>query len=152
MHDKILEYLKKTQSYVSGEEISSHLKISRQALWKHIQDFKNDGYEIVAVPHLGYKLVSSPDRLFVSEIKSGLHTQVMGKDIYYFDTLSSTNDMAMQMAMKQAREGTVILTEAQSHGRGRLGEDGYRLNIKVFICLLCSGRISFRIRRRCLLF
>src|SRR3989338_10802885 len=68
MQEKILDFLRKTQNYASGEEISQRLGISRQALWKHIQEFKELGYDIVAVPHLGYRLISTPDRLFPAEI------------------------------------------------------------------------------------
>ena len=114
MHDKILDFLKRKQEYVSGEEISSHLKISRQALWKHIEILRDSGYDIIAVPHLGYKLVSLPDRLFPSEIQRGLKTKFTGKKIYYFDTIASTNDMAMQLGIKGTAEGTVVLSEAQN--------------------------------------
>ncbi len=121
MQNKILEFLKRKQDYVSGEEISQHLRISRQALWKHIQELREQGYEIVAVPHLGYQLVSSPDRLFPSEINSGLNTKFIGKKIYYFDKVSSTMDVAMQLGMKNTPEGTLVLSESQAKGRGRLG-------------------------------
>lgn len=121
MQDKILELLKKKQQYLSGEEISQHFKISRQALWKHIQELKESGYGITAVPHLGYKLVSSPDRLFAHEIAYKLHTKFMGKDIYYFDEVLSTMDIATQLGMEGAPEGTLVVAESQSKGRGRLG-------------------------------
>ena len=121
MQDKILNFLKASPEYISGEEISSHLKISRQALWKHIQELKDNGYDVVAVPHLGYKLVSSPDRLSSYEITHGLNTRFVGKKSYYFDTVSSTMDAALELAIKGAHEGTVIIAESQTKGRGRLG-------------------------------
>lgn len=121
MQDKIIELLKKKEDYVSGEEISHHLKITRQGLWKHIQEMKTSGYEILAVPHLGYKLVSSPDRLFASEIGRKLHTKLIGKKFYYFDEIDSTMDIASQLASKGAVSGTVVVCESQSKGRGRLG-------------------------------
>jgi len=104
MHDKILDFLKRKHEYVSGEEISSHLSLSRQALWKHIETLRECGYEIMAVPHLGYKLVSAPDRLFPSEIEHGLKTKFIGKKVYYFDGITSTNDMAMQLGIKGIAE------------------------------------------------
>jgi len=121
MQEKIIEFLKKKQDYVSGEEISQRLKISRQALWKHIQELKELGYDIVAVPHLGYRLESSPDRLFPSEISRHLNTKSIGKKIYYFDSVASTMDIAVELGLKGSPEGTLILAEAQSKGRGRLG-------------------------------
>ena len=121
MQEKIIDLLKRKSGHVSGEDISRHLKISRQALWKHIQDLRESGYEILAVPHLGYHLVSSPDRLFPSEITRQLCTLFIGKKIYYFDNIASTMDAAAELALKGAPEGTLILAEAQNRGRGRLG-------------------------------
>ena len=121
MQEKILDFLRKTQNYASGEEISQRLGISRQALWKHIQEFKQIGYDIVAVPHLGYRLISTPDRLFPAEISHRLNTKFIGKKIYYFESVSSTMDVAVELGMKDAPEGTLILSESQSKGRGRLG-------------------------------
>lgn len=121
MEDKILDILKRKGEYVSGEEISAHFKMTRQGLWKHIQDLRDSGYDIVAVPHLGYKLVSSPDKLFPAEITHGLNTRIMGRKLYYYDTCSSTMDIAFQKGVENCPEGTVILAEAQTKGRGRLG-------------------------------
>ncbi len=121
MQDKILNFLKTAPGYISGEEISGHLKISRQALWKHIQELKDSGYDVVAVPHLGYKLVSSPDRLSSYEITHGLNTKFIGKKSYYFDVVSSTMDAAFELAIKGAHEGAVVVAESQTKGRGRLG-------------------------------
>jgi len=121
MRDKILDLLKKKEGYVSGEEIARHLKISRQALWKHIQDLKDAGYGIEAVPHLGYHLASIPDRLFEIEVSRDLNTNILGRKIFYFDSLSSTMDKAMELGVKGAASGTLVLAESQNQGRGRLG-------------------------------
>ena len=121
MRQKILDFLKRKHDYVSGDQISHRLGISRQALWKHIQELKENGYDIVAVPHLGYRLESSPDRLFDYEVLRQLETKFLGRKIYYFDTLSSTMDIATQLGIKRAPEGTLVLAESQTKGRGRLG-------------------------------
>ncbi|MDP2905645.1 MAG: biotin--[acetyl-CoA-carboxylase] ligase [Candidatus Omnitrophota bacterium] len=119
--EKILDFLKRKQDYVSGDLIAGRLAITRQALWKHIQELKDSGYDIVAVPHLGYKLVSCPDRLFPHEISSHLDTRLIGKKIYYFDVLPSTMDTAMGLGTKGAPEGTLVVAETQTKGKGRLG-------------------------------
>lgn len=121
MQEKILEILKRKHDYISGEQLSEHLKISRQGLWKHIQELKDLGYEIEAVPHLGYKLSHIPDRLYDFEVLHNLGTKILGKRLLYFDSLASTMDMASQLGMKGLPEGTVILAETQTKGRGRLG-------------------------------
>jgi len=143
MRDKIIDFLKKKQDYASGEEISHRLGISRQALWKHIQELKEVGYDIVAVPHLGYKLASSPDRLFPSEITPYLNTQFIGKKIYYFDSVSSTMDIAMQLGLKATPEGTLVLAETQTKGRGRLGRTWSSSKYKgIYLSLILTPRIQ----------
>ncbi len=143
MQDKIISFLKGKQDYVSGEEMASALSVSRQALWKHVQDLRDAGYNITAVPHLGYKLLSSPDRLFPSEILSRLKTKTIGRKIYYFDNIDSTMDAAMQLAVKNAPEGTIILAEGQAKGRGRLGRSWVSPKHKgIYISLILRPQAS----------
>jgi BirA family transcriptional regulator, biotin operon repressor / biotin---[acetyl-CoA-carboxylase] ligase len=142
MQDKILELLKRAAGYVSGEQLSGHLKISRQGLWKHIQDLRDAGYDIVAVPHLGYQLVSSPDRLFPSEVSRMLNTKYIGKKLCYLETTSSTMEVAVQLGLEGAQEGTVVLTEAQTKGRGRLGRSWFSPKYKgIYLSLILKPDI-----------
>lgn len=142
MKEKILDYLNKEHDYLSGDQISKHLGISRQGLWKHIQELKDSGYEIVAVPHLGYRLQSCPDRLFPFEITRSLNTKFIGKKIHYFDHLSSTMDLAMQLGMQGEPSGTLVLTESQSKGRGRLGRSWFSPKYKgVYLSLILRPKI-----------
>jgi BirA family biotin operon repressor/biotin-[acetyl-CoA-carboxylase] ligase len=121
MHEKIVHFLKSTDGYISGEEISQSLNISRAAIWKHMQELRDQGYDIVAVPHLGYQLMSLPDKLYPHEIKFKLPTKKLGKKVYYFDTVSSTMDEAFRLAMEGSEEGTLVCAETQTKGRGRMG-------------------------------
>ena len=142
MKEKILDYLNKKHDYLSGDQISKHLGISRQGLWKHIQELKDSGYQIVAVPHLGYRLESSPDRLFVFEVARALNTKFIGKKIHYFDYLASTMDLAMQLGMEGAVSGTVVLAEAQIKGRGRLGRSWFSPKYKgIYLSLILRPKI-----------
>ncbi len=142
MKEKILEYLKKEHEYFSGDEISQHLGISRQGLWKHIQDLKDSGYDIVAVPHLGYRLESVPDRLFVFEVIPGLNTKFIGKKIHYFDYLASTMNLAMQLGMQGSSSGTLVLAESQTKGRGRLGRSWFSPKYKgIYLSLILRPKI-----------
>jgi len=121
MQERIIQFLKESDGYISGEEISQRLKMSRAAIWKHMQELRVDGYEIAAVPHLGYQLVASPDKLLGFEIQSGLNTKIIGKKIIVLDTVTSTMDEAFKLGMENCPEGTVVCAESQSKGRGRLG-------------------------------
>lgn len=120
MQNQIFSYLKQAEGYISGEDISRQLKISRTAIWKNIEELRKDGYDIVAVPHLGYKLLSSPDKLFPHEILHGLNTKVIGKNYIHYDMLTSTMDSAFQLGVSGAGEGTVVCSEGQTKGRGRM--------------------------------
>ena len=142
MKEKILDYLNKEQDYISGDQISKHLGISRQGLWKHIQELKDSGYEIVAVPHLGYHLESCPDRLFPFEISRGLNTKFIGKKIHYFDYLGSTMNLAMQLGMQLSPGGTLVLAESQTKGRGRLGRSWFSPKYKgIYLSLILRPKI-----------
>ena len=123
MQTQIIHFLKHAQGYLSGEEISRHFKISRAAIWKNMQDLRRQGYDIVAVPHLGYQLVSCPDQLIPREIQFELKTKIFGKNIISYDSLSSTMDVAFRSGLEGAQEGTVVCAETQTKGRGRLGRN-----------------------------
>jgi BirA family biotin operon repressor/biotin-[acetyl-CoA-carboxylase] ligase len=142
MQEKILDFLKRKQDYISGDQIAGRLGISRQALWKHIQELKEIGYDIVAVPHLGYRLESSPDRLFPFEVIRDLNTEFIGKKIYYFDTVASTMNIAMDLGLKGAPEGTIVLAESQIRGRGRLGRAWFSPKHKgIYLSLILRPKI-----------
>ena len=111
--------LKNSENYISGEEISRVLKISRAGIWKHMQELRDLGYDIAAVPHLGYKLVKTPDRLYPWEVKHGLKTKLLGKQVDYHDKVSSTMDAAWDIGRSESLEGGVVCAEYQSKGRGR---------------------------------
>lgn len=143
MNEKILALLRDRTTYVSGEEISSHLGISRSAIWKHIQELRQQGYEIVAIPHLGYELVSAPDRLLPDEISCGLNTKIIGREIYHYDMVPSTMDIAMDLGMEGAKEGVVVCSEGQYKGRGRLSRFwSSPKNRGIYFSLLLKPKIS----------
>jgi len=121
MQERIIQFLKESDGYISGEEISVRLKISRAAIWKHMQELRALGYEIAAVPHLGYQLVTSPDKLLGYEIQSALGTKTIGKKVIVLESVSSTMDEAFRLGMENSPEGTVVCAESQTKGRGRLG-------------------------------
>lgn len=122
MDDKILNIFKThSDSYISGEQLSRRLGITRTAVWKHIEGLRKDGYQIEAQPHLGYRLIGLPDKLFADELKWQLNTKIIGRRIYSYNIVGSTNTIAYQLAEKHLSEGTVVTAEGQTKGKGRLG-------------------------------
>ncbi|KUO68247.1 MAG: biotin--acetyl-CoA-carboxylase ligase [Clostridia bacterium BRH_c25] len=122
MKNKILEELKANNGQaVSGEDISRRLGISRTAVWKHIKRLRDEGYSIESQTNSGYRLVGSPDVLSFSELEPFLHTKCIGRNIIYLDNVTSTNTYAKKAAEKPFQEGTVVIAEEQTGGKGRLG-------------------------------
>jgi BirA family transcriptional regulator, biotin operon repressor / biotin---[acetyl-CoA-carboxylase] ligase len=120
--EKILDILRASRSgFLSGEELARKIGISRTMVWKHIKSLERDGFGIDAVPSQGYRIISEPDILRQNEIKTGLKTRVIGKEILIYPEISSTNTRAMEMAWDNAHEGTVVIAERQTSGKGRLG-------------------------------
>ncbi len=105
--------------WVSGEEMASRQGISRAAVWKQIKSLKAKGYEIEASTKKGYRLARRTDLLDVDLILSGLKTKWLGKDICFRREVSSTNELAKSMT-SVCQNGTVVLAEIQTQGRGRL--------------------------------
>ncbi len=118
---QILSLLQKQKQndYISGEYISEKLKLTRAAVWKHMQALRHEGYEIEALPNRGYRLISIPDLLTPEALDHILNTQLVGKKIYYYTSLDSTNYEAHRLASRKTEEGTVIFAEEQTSGRGR---------------------------------
>jgi BirA family biotin operon repressor/biotin-[acetyl-CoA-carboxylase] ligase len=122
MEEQILQLLREHSSgFLSGEEMSRRLKVTRTAVWKRLQRLRALGYEIEASTRSGYRLIRSPDLLTPSEIKPLLRTDRMGQTIHYFNSIDSTNSKAYQLAIQGAEEGGVVIAESQKKGRGRLG-------------------------------
>lgn len=122
MKNKILELLKNSEeNFISGERISESLGITRAGIWKYMKLLKEEGYEIESFTKKGYRLLSSPDLLSYEEIKPFLKTEFLGRNLLYFDSLDSTNTKAKELANLNAPNGTVLVSEEQTLGRGRLG-------------------------------
>ena len=122
LDQRILEIFRTREGgIVSGEELSLTLNVSRTAVWKHIKSLQNLGYRIAAVPSQGYRLLSVPDILIPAEIAAGLDSRRIGSEIICYTETDSTNTVAFRLAEEGAAEGTVVIADAQRHGKGRLG-------------------------------
>ena len=125
--DLLTAELKRAQGiWISGESLSTRLSVSRSAIWKHVSKLRDQGYLIDSSPKKGYRLEKAPDMLLPEEIQEGLKTLVLGqKDIHHFKETASTNTTAKELAANGAPEGTLVVAEGQSHGKGRLGREWF---------------------------
>ena len=121
IRDRIVSYLdEKKGSWVSGESLTKKLAVSRSTIDRHITQLKNDRYPIESSPKKGYLLQKTSDVLTPREIRAGLETKALGKkEIVYFTEIDSTNLKAKDLAARGAPEGSLVLSEKQTKGRGR---------------------------------
>ena len=118
---KVLSFFQTHDSeYLSGEDLSDVLKISRVAVWKHIKKIQSLGYKIESKQKLGYRLINETEKLLPWEITKDLKTKTVGKRVYYFEEIDSTQNFAQQIALDEKENGTIVIAEKQTAGKGRL--------------------------------
>lgn len=119
---RILEILRANEGFVSGEELGRQLSISRAAVWKGIKKLREEGYVIEAVTNRGYRLIREESLYNKRELEAGMKTRVMGKTVHFFPETDTTNNRARELALEGAPEGTLVVAERQTAGRGRRGK------------------------------
>ena len=119
--DEVLSLLRGEEAFLSGQELSRRLGLSRAAIWKAVDTLRREGYEIEARTGLGYRLCAAPDALTEAEIRSFLgETAVIGRKLFCFDQLDSTNNYAKALAQSGAPGGAAVIADSQTAGRGRM--------------------------------
>lgn len=121
MKTEILKMLRQTDEYLSGQQICDTFQVSRTAVWKAINQLKEEGYEIEAVRNRGYRLASWPDVLSEKEIASCLKSAWAGRNLEFWKDIDSTNTRAKELGEKGAPHGTLVVAEQQTAGKGRRG-------------------------------
>lgn len=121
MKSKILRMLHESCGFVSGQELSDRLEVSRTAIWKDIKALEADGYVIEAVRNRGYRLIEEPDVLTKESCETYIDTEAIGKNLIVYDKTDSTNNRLKSIGEEGAVHGTVAVAELQEAGKGRLG-------------------------------
>lgn len=143
MKAEILKMLRETDGYVSGQELCNKFGVSRTAVWKAINQLKENGYEIEAVQNKGYHLLSAPDVMDQTELESIHATEWAGCEIYYFDSIDSTNTKAKELAEEGHPSGTLVVADRQTAGKGRRGRSWESpTGIGIFMTLMLKPEIN----------
>ncbi len=121
MKEKILQLLKESDGFVSGQQISDRFGVSRTSIWKAVRQLTDMGYEIEAVRNRGYRLLSEPDLLTEDSVEDQLQTEWAGRPVLVLDLVDSTNNEVKRRAEDGAAEGMLVISEEQTAGRGRRG-------------------------------
>ena len=121
MKQKILEFLTEQEGYVSGQDISQALGVSRTAIWKYIKGLREEGYEIESMTRKGYRLVYRPDILSKEEISRHLPQGMLPGGIQVYDVIDSTNEEAKRAYAAGGQDRSLYVTDQQTAGKGRRG-------------------------------
>lgn len=121
MQKNVLDILTKADGFISGQEISEALGVSRQAVWKAVNSLKSEGYKIESVTSKGYRLASYPLHLNEKRLKSLIKNKIIGKNLIVLDSVGSTNDYLKRLGNDGCENGTVVAAREQTNGKGRLG-------------------------------
>ncbi len=119
----IVLMLKSSPRYITRGELTAGLDAAAGELDGAIDDLRARGYRIDEVPGQGLRLVDVPGVLDGCEIRAALHTSLIGREIFPFGRVTSTNDVAFSLARGGSPEGTLVIAEEQVRGKGRLGRD-----------------------------
>ncbi len=139
MKTEILSKLKNSDGYVSGQELCESLQVSRTAVWKVINQLREEGYIIEALNNKGYRIVATPDILSKSEIESSISPDY---DIIYLDEVDSTNNYAKLVAERGAKNQTLVVSDTQTAGKGRRGRNFISpKGVSIFMTLLLRPEI-----------
>jgi BirA family biotin operon repressor/biotin-[acetyl-CoA-carboxylase] ligase len=123
--------------FVSGEKLAETLRVSRMTICNWVRRLQKEGMAIEVKPSMGYRLTQVPDLLLPYLIKRELRTKIFGRNIHHYFRVGSTNDVAFQLAQEGAVEGTLVLSEEQTSGRGRLGRSWFsERNLGIYMSLI----------------
>ena len=144
MKKDILKILRETgENPVSGQMICEKFGVTRQAVWKNISQLKENGYDIESVSNKGYRLISEPDILYGPDIESRMSENCICKSVECYQSIDSTNTRAKQLAESGAEEGTLIVADRQTAGKGRRGRSwSSESNIGIYMSLIVRPSIS----------
>lgn len=122
--DLVLSILKTRDGYISGEQISRELGLTRAAVNLAVKSLRKEGYIILSSTKKGYLLKSAPDRLTSGELLTILGPERM-RTVSVFDTVHSTNRVLSELAYDSPTDGQIVIADAQTSGRGRFGRSFY---------------------------
>lgn len=117
--DKVLARLNNSSGeLVSGGELARELGVTRNSIWKAINQLKKEGYDVTSHSNQGYLLNGMVDIINEEKILPKLPN---GAQIIILDSATSSNDVLKELAQKGEAHGSLVVVKSQTNGRGRMG-------------------------------
>lgn len=125
MNRDLVTYLKAQSQFTPIPELEEKLTLERDQVFSDVEELIEQGYSIEFHPYLGVKLIDIPDKFLKHEIRDDLNTRHVGRKLKIFDQVTSTNETAWDLIETddEIRDGSVIIAESQTRGRGRMGRE-----------------------------
>ena len=128
---------------ISGERIAKEIGVSRSTVWRWVERLRELGVKVKGQPRTGYFLEKVADILTPDMLKLSLKGSLFGKHIYHFFKTDSTNRVAFTMGHNGEPEGTVVLAEEQTAGRGRAGRSWHSERASgIYVTLLLRPKLA----------
>lgn len=121
----VIVALRNATHYLTLSDLERICSASGEMILAAIEDLLERGYRIEGVPGEGYRLLAIPQSLDGANLRALARTKLLGREILTFGRIGSTNDVAIALARSGASEGTLVVAEEQTSGRGRLGRNWY---------------------------
>lgn len=123
-------------AFLSGEELSNKLGVSRTSIWKAIKALREEGFAIEAVTNKGYMLMESNHSITEESLRANLPSAYKNNNIHVLDVIDSTNIYAKQLALQKAPHGTIVLAHRQTGGKGRLGRSFFSPKEGIYLSIV----------------
>lgn len=144
LKQEVLKLLEENRgSSINGARLAEKLFVTRSAIWKAIKVLQKEGYQISAVPNKGYCLMSDNDIVSAESIRPFLQGKAKDFQLQVYQSVTSTNTLAKELASQGAPEGTVIIAREQTMGRGRMGRTFYSPNSSgIYFSILLRPKLN----------
>jgi BirA family biotin operon repressor/biotin-[acetyl-CoA-carboxylase] ligase len=123
LKQQILNQLRLSRGeFISGAKLANITGVSRVAIWKHMENLKQEGYNIISVKGKGYQLLQIENIIIPEIVAEYLQTKNMSRNLMALPQVDSTNNRLKTMLQEQSLPtGTVLIAAAQNSGKGRRG-------------------------------
>jgi BirA family transcriptional regulator, biotin operon repressor / biotin---[acetyl-CoA-carboxylase] ligase len=128
---------------ISGARIAREIGVSRSTVWRWVTRLRELGVKVKGRAATGYFLESVADILTPEILRKRLKGSLFGKHIVHFFRTDSTNRAAFELGHGGEVEGTVVIAEEQTAGRGRAGRSWHSERAAgIYVTVILRPRIT----------